>query len=214
MKSQVLLLVAAAAVLAGAASAFAPAITGINLARQQSRCRAQRDREIGREGEGIDATLAQLRTSHGDIVQISTVGMDANLKQMRALHGEIAKQNNKLDLQNNKLDLQTKMQSLAFAIENADRNSFKFYSSSGEELDSSELVVELLLCFRGGWCFSIQGDYGTMSTFFYNYINESDRAESQQEFRDRLSDQIQELTGVEPRFEYEEEEEQYNIYYS
>jgi hypothetical protein len=172
-------------------------IAGIRSLAQSSKKRRAPDAEIGKG------------TSHGDIAKTST-GMDANLKQMRALHGEIVKQNNKLDFQ-------TKMQSLAFAIENAERNSFEFnftHDHGQFANSSSELVVKILLAFRLGpnWHCNIASGYGTMSPI--RFMSKSDGAKSQQEFRDRVSRQIHELTGVKPRFEYMKEEEQYHIFYS
>jgi hypothetical protein len=156
--------------------------------------------------EGIDASMAQGRTVHGEIVAKLMEGMDANRNEAQATRDEIAKLNSQLELQNIKLDFQTKMQNLAFAFQNAEANTFDYYP----EKPGRQLVRPILLSFRRGGYYSIPSKHGTLG----HDLTGNERRKSEQAFRDKLSEQIHELTGAKPRFEFKKEEDSYWIYYS
>jgi hypothetical protein len=101
-------------------------ITGATLGNSQAN-----DGEISKLlREGIDASLAQARIVHGEITKMRE-GMDGNRDEIAKLNRQLELQNSKLDLENtklesqiSKLDFQTKMQNLAFAVQNAEAGTF------------------------------------------------------------------------------------------
>jgi uncharacterized phage infection (PIP) family protein YhgE len=178
-------------------------ISGITVGHSQAL-----DGEMVKLREGVDASLAQARTVHGEITKVRD--------DIAKLNSQLELQNSQLELQNSKLDFQTKMQNLAFAVQNVGINSFDYYAGINRRVSSSrELLLPILLTFRRG-----PGEYwhklprrcGTME-----YVPggpPDEQLKSEQAFRDRLSCQIQELTGVTPRFEFKKEEDTYCwIYY-
>ena len=168
--------------------------------------------------EGVGASLARARTVHGEITQVRE-GMDANRnEEARAIRDEILKLNSQLELQNSKLDFQTKIQGLAFAVHNAEENSFKYYGDGEQNQpvsNSRDLVLSILLCFRRGCPVYLPSTLGPMDRNQILYGDGDQRLlTSEQVFRDRLAAQIHELTGVRPRFVFKKEEDKYWIYYS
>jgi hypothetical protein len=171
--------------------------------------------------EGIDTSLAQARIVHGEITKMRE-GMDANRDEIAKLNRQLDLQNSqlvlqtsKLELQNSKLDHQTKMQNLAFAVQNAETNSFHYYDSNrpANELTSSkDLVCLILLNFRRGFYFQVSSKRGRMDP---NAHGGDKILKAEQVFRDNLlSYQIHELTGKEPRFVFKKEEDLYVLCYS
>ena len=145
-------------------------------------------------------------------------GMDANRnEEAQPIRDEIVKLNCQLELQNSKLDFQTRMQGLAFAVQNVETNSFNYYDGRDQPMSSSsrDLVLSILLCFRRGCPLCLPSKQGRMDRYQILYGGDERRLlTSEQVFRDRLSAQIHELTGVKPRFVFKEEEDKYWIYYS
>jgi hypothetical protein len=185
-------------------------ISGVTLGRSPAL-----DGELVKLREGVDASLAQSRTVHGEITKVRE-GMDANRNEAQAIRDEIAKLNSQLELQNSKLDFQTKMQTLAFAIQNAEANSFnyEYLDENQNQVSSKDLVRSPLLSFRRGFAHHLPSKKGRIRQNDYHDTPVDARLKSQQAFRDKLSIQIHELTGVKPRFEFKKEDEHYWVYYS
>jgi hypothetical protein len=170
--------------------------------------------------EGGDASLAQARIVQGEITKVRE-GMDANRDEIAKLNSQLELQNSKLDLQNrtlelqnSKLDFQTKMQNLVFALKNYDTNCFNYNpENSQHQVSSKDLVRTILLHLRRGYASPIRSKHGTMSPA-YNCRGNGELLKSEQAFRDKLSIQIHELTGVKPRFEFKKEKDEYWISYS
>jgi hypothetical protein len=169
--------------------------------------------------EGVDASVAQARTVHGEITKVRE-GMEPNRNEAQAIRDEIAKltsqlelQNSMLELQNSKMDFQTKMQSLAFAVQNAKLNSFDYYYGKDygtQTGNSGDLLLLIFLGFRRGGPLAVKN--GRMDQF--TLMGGDAQLKSEQAFRDRLSNRIHELTGVKPRFEVKKEKDVYWIHYS
>ena len=70
-------------------------------------------------------------------------------------------------------------------------------------MNSKDLVKQILLCFSQGRGFVLP-----------NAITYGNHNEYQQEFRNKLSYQIENLTGTKPRIEYDSNERKYVVYQS
>ena len=105
------------------------------------------------------------------------------------------------------LALQSKNQKLEWAFSNAGYKSFKYYyKNNSQQIDSKNLVQGILISFRQG-----KGNYTcdhSMTPYFGNQKVEK----GEKQFRDALSDQINDLIGHMPRITLEDNG--YVIYYS
>jgi len=103
-----------------------------------------------------------------------------------------------------------KMQSLAWALQNADIGSFSYYDpNSYSDKNSADLLRKVLLWFRRG-----HGCYiGDSMLQHSRYFNEQEKEESREKFRKELAAQIYSLTGANPRWQ-KETDGRYAIYYS
>jgi hypothetical protein len=97
-----------------------------------------------------------------------------------------------------------KMKVLAWAIENADLGEFTYYSYTGTKHRSKDLVLFILLSFRRK---------RASCTFSSHYTIARHLEDGKQKFREKLSHQIEQLTGVIPTFERQKDGD-YAIYYS
>jgi hypothetical protein len=145
----------------------------------------------------VEAILDDARTVHGVIAKVRE-GVDANRNEAQALRDEMSKLNSQLELLNSKLDCQTKLQNLAFTVQNVEANSFNCHAHhQGWESKSSDLVRWALLIFRRGGSYArMPSKTGRMDRF----AQDNELLKSEQVFRDKLSHQIHQLTGVKPRF--------------
>jgi alpha-D-ribose 1-methylphosphonate 5-triphosphate synthase subunit PhnG len=194
-------------------------ISGVTLGHSQAR---DHDDETAKLREVVEAILAQARTVHGEITKVRE-DMDAkNRNEAQAIRDEIVKlnsklelQNSKLELQNSKLDVQTKMQTLGVAVQNVEANSFQYGDSTAitppegyaQTRSSRDLARTILLSFQRGYAFRLPYDRGTL-------LISQDVEKNQQAFRDKLSVQIHELTGVKPQFVLKKEQNEYWVNYS
>ena len=103
-----------------------------------------------------------------------------------------------------------KLQSLAWAIQNADIGSFSYYEpNSYNSKNSAELLRKVLLWFRRG-----QGCYiGDSTLQDERYLHDQKKEESREKFRQELAAQIYSLTGANPRLQ-KETDGRYAVYYS
>ena len=112
---------------------------------------------------------------------------------------------------------QTKLQALAFAIENSEIYSFQYYQYQDDNTEgyavkaqSADLVRDVLLNFRRGYGYILPK--GTMSSFPWGHTLE-EQAKSNTKFHAALVARIHTLTGTKPRVE-EEDDGSFVIYYS
>ena len=108
---------------------------------------------------------------------------------------------------------QTRMQNLAFAVENTKLESFDYYqgpnSYYGERKNSSALVSLILLCFRKGLGYYLPA--GAMQ----NNISESSKEaweKSNKEFHTKLQEQVFALVGTKPRIQLGPDGKRFVIY--
>lgn len=133
--------------------------------------------------------------------------------------------NTKLDkVQQTKLDLkkevckQNKIRNLQWAIEHADYGSFQFVHHNVPINDSTKTVQKILFTFKKGCGSYISNACSVRKPKnVFSEDNDDDEEEdrlSRTRFRDQLSQQIEMLTGVKPRFKLDEKDGRYIIYYS
>jgi len=93
-----------------------------------------------------------------------------------------------------------KMQTLEWALQNAEIGSFSYYEpNSYSDKNSADLLRKVLLWFRRG-----EGCYIGDSTLQQSrYLNEQQKEESREKFRKELAAQIYSLTGINPRLQKE-----------
>ena len=110
---------------------------------------------------------------------------------------------------------QTKLQNLAFAIQNATVNEFEYIdetnNSFGTRSQSSSLVRTILLSFRRGF-----GSYlpkGKLENVSSSSYDKSKWEESTKAFRNKVVNQIHGLTGRKPRLD-QDVDGSFVIYYS
>jgi hypothetical protein len=110
-----------------------------------------------------------------------------------------------------KMSEHAKMQTLAWAINNCECNSFQHYLwSDSHSLKESQILVRyILLCFRTGVGFVIPDE----ARLIQNPGTEEQTRKSKEDFRDKLSIQIHELTGTKPRI-IETDSKRHVIYFS
>lgn len=110
----------------------------------------------------------------------------------------------KIESLNETLQEHQKIQTLQWAIENTEYGSFDYYTEKrGEKKSSKDLVKTILFRFRRGCGCYIE----------YGRTKESEPS-TEKDFRDKLFNQVLQLTGVRPRLEKKEKDGRYCIYFS
>jgi len=122
--------------------------------------------------------------------------------------------NQNIDKLNETMKNDRKIQSLEWAIQNADVNCFDYYvpnanSRSHTQIASTGLIRAALLWFRRGLsCYLDDGSNQDPA-----YLREQQKDEAKEKFRTKFVAQIYALTGVEPRLK-KQTDGRYIIYYS
>ena len=94
---------------------------------------------------------------------------------------------------------ESKKRSLEWAFDNAKYYSFEYYERDVDGVQNSEdLVCNIVTAFRQGFLSFSFGDCCLDDVYRFNASNEKIQ-ESQKEFREALTNQLYELTGIEPR---------------
>ena len=124
--------------------------------------------------------------------------------------------NQNIDKLNETMKNDRKMQSLEWAIQNADVNCFDYYVPNANscyhtKTTSTVLIRNTLLWFRRGRGYYL--DDGNIHDQDPAYLREQQKDEAKEKFRTKFVAQIYALTGVEPRLE-KQTDGRYIIYYS
>ena len=141
-----------------------------------------------------------VKAANEHVASDSSASIDKSLQQVKSSitsqTGNLVKSINELkeevvDLSDTVLE-QTRIQSLQWAISNAELNCFNYYEKSSP-LKSTSLVRSILFSFMTGRGYYIN-DKSLKSFYYSNEVGEA-------EFRTALVSQIYELTGDKPRLE-------------
>jgi hypothetical protein len=125
---------------------------------------------------------------------------------LRQNHSELQESIAKLQMQ---LIAEDKQRRLEFAIANAPLNSFDLVNMNHHRINSLDICRQVLFSFNRG------RSHVLPHNMYYNqhYAVVLDKG-SQGRFRLRLAQQVEELTGVLPRYEMDAESETWTVHYS
>jgi hypothetical protein len=120
-------------------------------------------------------------------------------KQLHAKTDHIVEAINHLNLN---VTLSRKIQSLEWALSNSNLASFKYLDTKNNLVESTDLVKFILFSFRKNIGCRVE-----------NYTLNGGAEDGQKEFRDKLVNQLFELTGVKPRLVLASDKVKYAIHY-